>query len=80
MRPPHWRTMPPMSNEITVRNNGPYLVQMKSCELKDAEGNPIDTGGKEMVALCRCGHTSNAPFCDGAHGREGWTPRKPQSS
>jgi len=69
-----------MTNEITVRNNGPYLVQMQGCELKDADGNVIDTGGKETIALCRCGHTGNAPFCDGSHGREGWTPRKPQAS
>ena len=65
-----------MSNEITVKKNGPYLVRVQGCEFKDAEGNVIDTGGKEIIALCRCGLSGNAPFCDGAHGREGWTPRE----
>jgi CDGSH-type Zn-finger protein len=58
-----------MSEAITIRcrENGPLLVQgaVKIC---DHLGNefPIPPG-KELVALCRCGHSSNKPFCDGSH-------------
>lgn len=52
--------------KITVRPNGPYLVSGE-VELVDGAGNPVDTGGKTTIALCRCGHSSNKPFCDGSH-------------
>jgi len=52
--------------EINVTENGPLLVKGQ-IRLVDSEGNPYDLGGKETVALCRCGHSSNKPFCDGAH-------------
>lgn len=57
-------------SEIKTAKNGPLLC---SGELKlvDADGNAIDTGGKEMVALCRCGDSANKPFCDGAHSKKG---------
>lgn len=50
--------------EITIRENGPYLVQGKFV-LKDADGNAVREGDK--VALCRCGGSKNKPFCDGTH-------------
>jgi CDGSH-type Zn-finger protein len=28
--------------------------------------------GKRAVALCRCGHTRNRPFCDGSHKTSGF--------
>ena len=49
---------------IKVRDNGPYIVK-GSVVVMDAEGNPFEV--KEIVALCRCGHSNNKPFCDGAH-------------
>lgn len=49
---------------IKVRDNGPYVVK-GSVVVMDAEGNPFEV--KEVVALCRCGHSNNKPFCDGAH-------------
>ncbi len=55
-------------NEITIttRPNGPLLVS-GPCKIVDANGNTFDTGGRPVVALCRCGQSANKPFCDGAH-------------
>lgn len=49
---------------IKVNDNGSYLVT-GSFELVDADGNTFET--KKAVSLCRCGHSSNKPFCDGTH-------------
>ncbi|MGY0693430.1 CDGSH iron-sulfur domain-containing protein [Virgibacillus sp. FSP13] len=49
---------------IKVNDNGPYVVT-GSFEVADAEGNTFQT--KKAVSLCRCGHSSNKPFCDGTH-------------
>ena len=54
--------------KVSVMKNGPLLVA-GDCEYVDNDGNPIDTGGKPTVALCRCGASDNKPFCDGAHSR-----------
>jgi len=55
-----------MSTEITIRDNGPILVT-GDVVMKDAKGNAFDLQGKANFALCRCGHSANKPFCDGAH-------------
>jgi CDGSH-type Zn-finger protein len=26
----------------------------------------------ETIALCRCGHSANKPYCDGAHAKVGF--------
>lgn len=57
--------------KILCKNNGPLLIQGK-VNLTDAEGNSFDLTGKETFALCRCGSSENAPFCDGTHGRKGF--------
>lgn len=63
-----------MAIQISVRSNGPYLVQgdLSELQLTDAEGNPYDLGGKNMTALCRCGASVNKPFCDGQHSKIGF--------
>jgi CDGSH-type Zn-finger protein len=54
---------------IRLRENGPLVIQLPAgLKIVDQQGNefPIPTG-KPAVALCRCGHSANKPFCDGSH-------------
>ena len=55
---------------ITATSNGPYLVS-GPITLLDAEGNTRDLA-KNTVALCRCGASTNKPFCDGTHSKIGF--------
>lgn len=55
---------------ITVRDNGPYLVK-GPIELVDAQGGQFRIE-REMIALCRCGGSTNKPFCDGTHSKIGF--------
>ncbi len=69
---------------IKVTKNGPYLVYGvteidEKVILTDGEGFSVDYGkGKtfeiksDPVALCRCGLSKNAPFCDGTHIKSGF--------
>jgi CDGSH-type Zn-finger protein len=61
-----------MTIEIKVRENGPYLVS-GPVRLIDADGNeyPLDPE-KQNIALCRCGGSTNKPFCDGTHSKTGF--------
>ena len=52
---------------VYVRPDGPYIVTGEFA--LDARGAPRDDAS---VVLCRCGHSSNKPFCDGAHARIGF--------
>jgi CDGSH-type Zn-finger protein len=54
------------SPAITVSKDGPYYV-VGHAELKDPDGNRPES--KEHYTLCRCGKSTNKPFCDGAHWR-----------
>ena len=47
---------------IYVRPDGPYIVTGEF--LLEARGAPRDGSS---VVLCRCGHSSNKPYCDGTH-------------
>jgi CDGSH-type Zn-finger protein len=58
--------------EMIVVNDGPIKMR-GSFELKDAQGKTFDLGGRDAVALCRCGHSANKPFCDGSHKTVGFT-------
>jgi CDGSH-type Zn-finger protein len=52
---------------IKVRDNGPLLVE-GPVSIMDAAGNVFQIApDKPAVALCRCGHSNNKPFCDGSH-------------
>ena len=51
---------------IKVNNNGSLLID-GDFEIVDKNGNNYDLGGRDKVSLCRCGRSSNKPFCDGSH-------------
>lgn len=55
---------------IKVSENGPLLVTGE-VELVDADGAPHRIE-KRTIALCRCGGSTNKPFCDGTHSRIGF--------
>jgi CDGSH-type Zn-finger protein len=42
--------------------------------LYDHEGNQLTTREGKPFFLCRCGHSANKPFCDGAHKNLDWDP------
>jgi CDGSH-type Zn-finger protein len=52
--------------KITIRNNGSVKIE-GDFEIVDQEGKPYGLGGRTTVALCRCGHSAQRPFCDGTH-------------
>ena len=52
--------------KITARLNGPFRVE-GPIKLVDPNGNEWDLTGKPAISLCRCGASSNKPFCDGTH-------------
>jgi CDGSH-type Zn-finger protein len=56
---------------ITVRPNGPLRVE-GPIKLVDYDGKVLDLGGKPARSLCRCGASTNKPFCDGTHSRIGF--------
>ena len=59
---------------ISTSKNGPLVL--KNLEnLTEANGNIIPVE-KTTIALCRCGNSQYKPFCDGTHGKIGWTDEK----
>lgn len=55
---------PDAKTTIKPSRHGPLLVR-GDLRVATASGEITET----RVALCRCGHTRNAPFCDGSHHR-----------
>lgn len=62
---------PPLDQEIIVPNE-----EGSSWEYR--RGKKFDTS-TEVVALCRCGRSKKAPFCDGAHVHADWNPTETAS-
>ena len=52
--------------KIEIRANGPYRVT-GPIDLADQQGNPYTIPEGQWVSLCRCGASTNKPFCDGTH-------------
>jgi uncharacterized Fe-S cluster protein YjdI len=55
--------------DVRASANGPLLVS-GGVRILDAEGSILFEG--ERAALCRCGGSSNKPFCDGTHKTNGF--------
>ncbi len=58
--------------KITVNHNGPLRLE-GDVEILDPQGKAFGLAGRISVALCRCGHSANKPFCDGSHKTTGFT-------
>lgn len=54
---------------LKLSANGPIQVE-GSFRVQDADGNEVPV--KKKVFLCRCGGSSNKPFCDGTHNKNGF--------
>ena len=57
------------SLQITPTENGPYQL-LGNVEIVDAEDGTLFSGG--MIRLCRCGGSSEMPFCDNSHLHNGF--------
>lgn len=72
---------------IKITKDGPYLVYGnppidEEIIIPNEEGTPWEyRKGKTFdssatpTALCRCGESKHAPFCDGSHAHADWDPR-----
>jgi CDGSH-type Zn-finger protein len=54
---------------IETIKNGPYIVEGQ-VELKDSAGSKFPV--EKRMALCRCGASTEKPFCDGTHSKIGF--------
>lgn len=59
--------------KISFAKNGPILVKGLG-SFKNSRGETIKTS--KMMAICRCGASTNKPFCDGSHVAMGFTDDK----
>lgn len=51
---------------LTINSNGSMKIE-GDFEIVDRTGTNYDLGGREVIGICRCGHSQNKPFCDGSH-------------
>ena len=58
--------VPDIQTTVEVRPNGPLFLRGE-IQIRNAGGDIIREDTR--VALCRCGYSSNKPFCDGSHRR-----------
>ncbi|MGE0090441.1 MAG: (4Fe-4S)-binding protein [Bacteroidales bacterium] len=61
------------STTIQIMKNGPAIIS-GSFTIKDFTG--ISLQKASAIALCRCGHSNNMPFCDGSHNKSGFTEKR----
>ena len=60
-----------MTIKITSLDNGPLQVEA-GAQICDAAGKVFTVAEGKPVYLCRCGQSSNKPFCDGTHRKAGF--------
>lgn len=69
---------PPRAQRISTTQDpeekcsGPLYVE-GGIQLVSADGSDYEV--RSRMALCRCGHSGNKPFCDGTHTKIGWSDR-----
>ena len=61
---------PDLPKEIAVIPDGPLWVS-GGIPVERRDGQPLET--RNRVTLCRCGHSSKKPLCDGTHKEVGFT-------
>lgn len=54
---------------VEVVPNGPLLVY-GNLKVKESNGNEVTKN--KVTAFCRCGNSSNKPYCDGTHQKIGF--------
>ncbi len=59
---------------ISTSKNGPLVV--KNLKTITGSNGNIYTIREKALALCRCGNSKSKPFCDGTHGKTGWSDEK----
>lgn len=52
--------------KLIINKNGSIKIE-GDFEIMDPEGALYGLQGRSALGLCRCGHSANKPFCDGAH-------------
>lgn len=60
-----------MTVQVNSLSNGPLRIE-GDFQILDSHGKAYSTVAGKPVHLCRCGHSANKPFCDGAHKKEGF--------
>ncbi len=63
--------------KILIRKNGPIRIEGEDITIVDADGHRFGLGGRTIISLCRCGHSSNKPFCDSTHAKVGFESECP---
>ena len=54
---------------VVVEQNGPYVIR-GGVRVESADGRVWET--RNRMTLCRCGQSSNKPFCDATHDEIDW--------
>ncbi len=56
---------------ITIKQTGPYVIEGEVV-IVDHQGQPVPITPGKRLSLCRCGASTNKPFCDGTHSKIGF--------